>query len=89
MKKLERKKEINERLIRDRIISDIWRLSEQEEQKLYKPKGVRNFWNNNYTEHESSRDRDSNLSLDKCLNKTEPYLRKIITNFQKSDTWKI
>ena len=34
-------------------------------------------------------DENKNLSLDEYLNKTEPYLRNIRINLQKSDTWKI
>ena len=32
---------------------------------------------------------NSNLSLDEYLNKTKPYLRKIVIDLQNSDTWKI
>ena len=52
-------------------------------------KRVRNFWNNNYIEYESNYDKNRNLSLDKYLNKIEPYLRNIIIDLQNSDTWKI
>ena len=34
-------------------------------------------------------DRNKNLSLHEHLNKIEPYLRHIIIDLQKSDTWKI
>ena len=34
-------------------------------------------------------DRNKNLSLREHLNKIEPYLRHIIIDLQKSDTWKI
>ena len=41
--------------MKDRITRDIRTLFELEEGKdYYKPKRVRNFWNNNYTEYESS-----------------------------------
>ena len=83
-------KKINDRLTKDRIIRDIKTLFEQqEEEDYYKPKRVSNFWNNNYIEYESSGDRNRNLSLDEYLNKIEPYLRDIIIDLQKSDTWKI
>ena len=34
------------------------------EEDYYKPKRVSSFWNNNYIEHESNGDKNSNLSLD-------------------------
>ena len=33
--------------------------------------------------------RNKNLSVKEYLNKIKPYLRDIITNLQKSETWKI
>ena len=65
--------EINDRLIKDRIIRDIRTRFEQIEKDYYKPKRVSNFFNNNYIEYENSGDRNRNLSLDKYLNKIEPY----------------
>ena len=44
---------------------------------------------NNYIKYESSRDKNKNLSVKEYLDKIKPYLRDIIINFQKSDTWKI
>ena len=60
------------------IIRDIRTLFEQEEKVNYKPKRVSNLWNNNYIEYESNDDKNRNLSLDKYLEKIEPYLRNII-----------
>ena len=51
----------------------------------YKPIRV----NNNYIEHKSSGDRDKNLSVKEYLDKIKPYVRDMIINLQKSDTWKI
>ena len=82
------KPEHNERLIKDKIIRDIRTLFEQEEY-YYKPKRVSSIWNNNYIEYEISGYKNSNLSLDKYLNKVKPYLRDIMTDLQSSDTWKI
>ena len=62
---------------------------EQQEEIYYKPKRVINFWNNNYIEYESNRDKNRNLSIDEYLNEIKPYLRNIIIDLQKSDTWKI
>ena len=45
-KKLEKKEEINNTLIKDWVIRDIRILFQQEEEDYYKPKIVRNFYNN-------------------------------------------
>ena len=87
-KKVEKKEEINNRLIKDRIIRDI-RTHFAQEEDYYKPKRVSNFWNNNYIEYESNGDKNRNLSLGEYLNKIEPYLRNIMIDLQNSDTWKI
>ena len=89
-KKKKKKQEHNERLIKDKIIRDVRTLSEQQQEDgYYKPKRVSSFWNNNYIEHESNGDKNSNLLLDEYLNKIKPYLRDIIIDLQSSDTWKI
>ena len=90
-KKKKRKKEINDRLIEDRIIRDIRTFFQQEEEKdYYKARRVSSFWNNNYIEYESNGNKNRKLSLDEYTNKKiEPYLRNIITDLQNSDTWKI
>ena len=76
-----RKKELNERLIKDRIITDIRTLVEQEkEEDYYEPKRVYNFWNNNYIDYGSDGDKNGNLLLKEYLNKIKPYLRDIIIN---------
>ena len=52
--KKERKNlEYNERLIKDKVISIIRTLFEQQKEYYYKPKRVSSFWNNNYIEYES------------------------------------
>ena len=38
----------------DRVIRDIRKLFEQQEEDYYKPKRVDNVWNNNYIEYESN-----------------------------------
>ena len=71
-------------------IKDIMTLFEQQEEKdYYKPIRAGNFWNNSYIEYESSGDRNKNLSIREYLDQIKPYLRDIIINLQKSDTWKI
>ena len=64
--KKQRKKEINNRLIKDRIIINIRALVEQQ-QHYYKPKIVSNFWNKNYIEYESNADENRNLLLTNTL----------------------
>ena len=76
-KKLVRKN--NDRLIKDSIVRDIRTLFEQEDDADYfERKRVSNFLNNNYIEYESNGDRNKNLSLDRYLDKIEPYLRDVI-----------
>ena len=54
----------------------------EEHDSYYKPKGVSNFWNNNYIEYENNADRNENLSLEEYFNKIKPYLRDIIIDFK-------
>ena len=61
----------------------------EQEEDYYDPKRVNNFWNNNYIEYENNGNKNTNLSLDKYLNKIKTYLRNIIINLQYFDTWKI
>ena len=44
---------------------------------------------NNYIEYESNGDRNKKLSVDEYLNKIRSYLKNIINNLKKFDTWKI
>ena len=67
-----KKKELNKRLIKDRITRVIRTLFEQQEEDYYKPEKVTSFWNNNYIEYESNGDKNRNLSLDKYLSKIRP-----------------
>ena len=57
--------------------------------KNYKPVRVINVWSKNYIESESSNDRKKTLSVEEYLNRIRPYLKDIINNLKKSDTWKI
>ena len=65
--------------IRDRIVRDVMAL---EDDDYYKPIRIGNFWSNSYIEYESSGDRKKTLPV-------KEYLRDMIINLQKSDTWKI
>ena len=72
------------------MLRDIKDLFEyEEEENYYKHLRVSNFWSNNYTEYESSRDRNKTLLVEEYLNKIRSYLEDIIINLKKSDTWKI
>ena len=73
--------------IKDTIVRDIRTLFKQGD--YYKPIRVGTFWNNNYIKYESSGDSNKSLLVKEYLVKIKPYLRDIIINLQKSDTWKI
>ena len=45
--------------------------------------------NTEYIEYESKGDRKKVLSVQEYLHKSRPYLKDIINDFEKSDTWKI
>ena len=76
--------------IKDRVIRDIKKIFEhEEEENYYKIVGVGNFWSNNYIRYESKGDINKILLVEKCLNKITPYLKDMINNVRKSDTWKI
>ena len=72
----------------DRIIRNIKKFFEREEEDYYKPVRVGNFYSNNYVEYENNGDRNKTLSIEECLGEIKPYL-KDINKFKKSDTWKI
>ena len=76
--------------IKDRILRDFKNFFEHEEaENYYKPVRLSNFWSNNYIEYKSNGDRNKTLSVEEYLNKIRPYLKDIINNLKKSDTWKI
>ena len=50
---------------------------------------VSNFWNNSYIDYESNSDRSKTLSVEEYLNKIRTYLKDIINNPKKSNSWKI
>ena len=81
--------EIETKVIKDIIIRDIKNRLEHEEENYYKPVKVNNFWSNNYIEYGSNGDKNKTLSDEEQLNKITPYLKEIINNLKKSDTWKI
>ena len=51
---------------------------------------VSSFWSNNYIEYESNGDRYKYYQLKNILiTYLNPYLKDIMNNLKKSDTWKI
>ena len=50
---------------------------------------VSDFWGNSFTEFESNSGRNKTLSVGEYLNKMRQYLKDIINNLKKSDSWKI
>ena len=88
--KKNRKKNQNEKRIKDNIIRDFRIHFEQEkEEDYYEPVRVSKFWDNNNIKYESNDVKNRNLSFDEYLNKIESYLRNIIINLHDPDTWKI
>ena len=54
--------------IKNRKFTDVKNLFEhEEEENLYTPVTVRNFWSNNYIEYESNGDRNKTLSVEEYL----------------------
>ena len=50
--------------------------------------GLAIFWNNNFIEYKTNGNK-KNLSVKEYLKEIKSYLKYIINNFQKCDTWKI
>ena len=75
--------------IKDKIIRDMRNLFEHEKGDYYKPVRVDNFCSNNYIEYESNGYRNKMLSVEQYPNKIRPYLKDIISDLKKCDTWKI
>ena len=74
--------------MRNQIIRYIRSIFEYEED-YYKPVTAGNFWSNSYIEYNSDGDRNKTLSVEEYCNKIKPYLKNVIKNLKKSDTWKI
>ena len=71
--------------IQDRIIKDIKKLFEQEEDYC-KPVKEGKFYSNNYFEYESNGYRNKTLSIKEYLDEIKSYLKDIINNLKKSET---
>ena len=70
-------------------IKNLFENEEDEEENYYKPVREKNFWRSNYIEYKSNGDINKRLSVEEYLNKVRPYLKDLINNVKKSDTWKI
>ena len=75
--------------IKDRMIRDIRNLFGKKKENYYKPVRVGNFWKWNYIAYEINGDRNKTLSVEDYPNKIRSYLKDIINDLKKSDTWKI
>ena len=75
--------------IEGRISRNIKNLLEQEKEEYYKPVGVANFYSKTYIEYVSNGYKNKALSITKYLDEIKPYLKNIINNLKKSNTWKI
>ena len=64
-------------------------MSNQEDDNYYKPARLGNFQSNNYVEYEGNGDRNNTLPTEEYLNKIRLYLKDIINDLKKFDTWPI
>ena len=62
---------------------------EEEEENYHRSVRVKNFWKYKYVEYKSNSDRYKTLSVEEYLYKIVQYLKYIIINLKKSETWKI
>ena len=80
---------------KDRIIKDIRNFFEQDLwtrlfEDHFKPVRVHNFWNNICLAYEDGDDdRTKTLPFVEYLHETKPYVKNIINNLKKFDTWKM
>ena len=61
-------------------------LSEYEREDYYKPLRVGNFWSNVYIKYTNKGNRKMQ-SVEEYVHKIRSYLRDIMNNLKKSDTW--
>ena len=60
-----------------------------EEENYYKPIRVNNFWSNNYIKYKNKGDSNKTISVEEYYDKFRLYLKEMINNLKKSNTWKI
>ena len=75
--------------IQNRILRNIKNLFKHQGKNYYKPVRINNFEGNNYIEYEGSSDKNKTLSVAEYLDEFRPYLKDIIIDLKKFDTWKI
>ena len=63
--------------------------SEREQIDYYKAVRAGDLWSNSYIRYESYGDKSKTLSIKEYLDEIQPYLRDIINDYKKADTWKI
>ena len=78
----------NNKVIKEQQL-EILKIFLRRKKKKIKAVKVNNYQSNSYIEYESEGDKNKTLSVEKHLNKIRPYLKDIINNLKKSDTWKI
>ena len=90
------KKEINDTLIKDineaikdKVIRDFRNLFVHEDEDHCKPLRVSNFWSNNYIKCESNGGKNKTTSIEEEFDKSRSFIKDIINDLKKSDTWKI
>ena len=75
--------------IKNGVIRDIRSLFEHEEEgNCHKLIRVGSFWSINYIEYESNFERNKTPLVEEYLHKIKSYLKDIINDLKKSDTWK-
>ena len=61
---------------------------EKKQEEYYKPVRVSKFQSSNFIEYKSNGDKNKTISVEDYLNKISPYLKSILNNLTKSDTFK-
>ena len=63
--------------------------SEKEQIDYYKAVRAGGPWSNSYIKYESYGDEGKTLQIKEYLDEIQPYLKDIINDYKKADTWKI
>ena len=80
---------IKDNAIKDKVLRDIRALFELDEDDYYKPIRNVNVFSSNYTEYESSRNKDKSLSVKEYLNIIRPYSSDMINDLKTQDELKV
>ena len=65
------------------------KLLEHPDEGYYKKLKLDNFYSRNYIKYESNGNRKNNPSIKEYLDEIKRYLKHMINNIKKSETWKI